>query len=95
MPTATATDLGQAEPSARTAARSVPARVPSGTNVCPSFSPGGSKPGYAASKYSLEGRPSVSDHIALYPAVQLWRRSTPVSHQTIQSVASMNAYASS
>src|SRR5581483_6408065 len=70
---------------------SVPALEPSGTNVSPNFSPGLSKPGYAAVKYSVGGRPSSGDHIALKPAVAVWRHSEPVSHQMIQSVASMNA----
>ena len=44
FPTATATDSGSFSFSA-TSVRSVPAFVPSGTNVSPSFSPGLSNPG--------------------------------------------------
>src|ERR1700759_2256369 len=64
LPTATATDSGSLTRFA-TSAVSVPARVPSGTNVSPSFSPGASNPGKEASKYSTGGSPSAADHIAL------------------------------
>jgi len=44
LPTATATDSGSPIACAAVAV-SVPARVPSGTNVCPSFAAGSLKPG--------------------------------------------------
>ena len=48
------------------------------------------KPGSSASKNPGSGNPSSADQIALYPAVQLFRVSTPVSCQTTQSAASMS-----
>lgn len=64
FPTATAVDSGR--PTRRaSSARSVPARVPSGTNSSPSFSAGLSKPGYASLKKPAEGSPPLGDHIAL------------------------------
>src|SRR4029077_8520151 len=88
LPTATATSSVSFSFFA-TSGRSVPAFVPSGTNESPSFCAGLSNPGYAVVKYSVGGRPSSGDHIALTPAVAVCRHSTPVRCQIIQSVASM------
>jgi len=51
--------------------------------------------GCSAAKKSGLGKPSSLLQIALYPAVQLLRVSTPVSCQTIQSAASINRSAAS
>ena len=47
LPTATTTDSGRPRRDAASG-RNVPALLPSGANVVPSFSSGRSKPGYAA-----------------------------------------------
>ena len=47
------------------------------------------KAGSRAAKNSVLGKPSSADQIALYPAVQLLRVSTPVSCQITQSAASI------